>query len=220
MQSYNFLKDLYSSKIIAASIVFCTNRVAWRPTQGKFMTVCLLRRYQMKEQLFEVCHFCCQCRYNFSLWNGYQEWRRGKKMLFSSCLFVFNQLSKKLITGMLTWDHPTCLWGHRCLSGGHGNSPAPPAVLRWDPPLCHQWRWASSSLEIHPGDLHNQDQSCCQDSLNEHGNAHRREKKKTAMTKIWHGISHMQKLLLSLICRHQRIRLLYHLRRSYYPRMG
>lgn len=99
---------------------------------------------------------------------------------------------------------PTCLWGHRCLSGGHGNSPAPPAVWRWDPPLCHQWRWASGSPEIHSGDLHIQGQSCCQDSLNEHGDT---QEKINSYEKISYGISHMQKLLPPPVCRHLKIRL-------------
>ena len=65
---------------------------------------------------------------------------------------------------------PTYLWGHRCLSGGHGISLAPPAERRWDPLLRRQWKRASGSPEIHPRKQHIQGESCCcQDSLNEHG---------------------------------------------------
>lgn len=130
--------------------------------------------------------FGFQCKFNFSLWNRYQEQRRSeKKVHFSSCLFLIYYQKIKNSHVKMIWDHLTCLWGHRSLSGGHENSPVSPAVLRWDPPPCLQWRWASSSPENPPRDFHIQSQSCCWDSLNKHGDKHRR--KSTIMTKILHS---------------------------------
>ena len=123
-------------------------------------------------------------------------WRRPAQHCRTNTLQVKSQ-QETARTRRADGRPPTYLWGRRCLSGGHGNSLAPPAGRRWDPPLRRRWKWASGSPETRPRRLRTQDASRCrQDSLDEHGD------KENTVTKRIVRDSHEQALLPPFAGRH------------------